>query len=155
MRSQSKRRGAAAEADTRELQEVIRAAGLRSTAPRLAVLRFLQQRATPVSHPELVAALGEQGFDRATLYRNLVDLAQTGLVSRRDLGDHVWRYELKRAGGSHQGEHPHFTCTDCGTVECLTDAQVTIAAPKGPKSVTRRRVEVQLRGVCDDCTPTA
>ncbi len=140
-------------ADTRKLQDVIRAAGLRSTGPRVAVLRYLQEQNAPVSHPELVEGLGEQGFDRATLYRNLIDLAEAGLVSRRDLGDHVWRFELKREGGSHAGEHPHFTCLDCGTVECLPDVQVTIAGRKAAKSLIQRQLEVQLRGVCDDCTP--
>lgn len=136
----------------RDLQEILRAAGLRSTAPRLAVLRFLTDLGTPISHAELVEALASEGFDRATLYRNLVDLAESGLVVRTDLGDHVWRYELKRSGASHVAEHPHFVCTDCGEVSCLPGVAVRITAgDEAPRAVTNHRVAVQLTGRCNAC----
>lgn len=135
-----------------DLQAILRNAGLRSTAPRIAVLRFLTDLGTPVSHAELFEALASEGFDRATLYRNLVDLAESGLVARTDLGDHVWRFELKRAGG-HVVEHPHFVCTDCGVVSCLPGVAVRItASEQAPKAVTSQRVAVQLTGRCNACT---
>lgn len=136
-----------------EFQQRIREAGLRSTAPRVAVLRELEAATSPLSHADLVEVLGDEGFDRVTLYRNLTDLTEAGLVVRSDLGDHVWRFELRRADSSnHTGLHPHFTCTDCGTVSCLPEASVRITSTKGvPKAVTARAVEVQLRGLCDRC----
>lgn len=135
------------------LQERIRAAGLRSTSPRLVVLQRLEQLTAPVSHAELHEQLGDAGLDRATVYRNLVDLAEAGLVRRRDLGDHVWRFELARGEGHEGGQHPHFTCTECGDVSCLPDVEVKLVAAKGaPRSLRKERVEVQLRGTCDDCS---
>ncbi|HEX7662939.1 MAG TPA: transcriptional repressor [Polyangiaceae bacterium] len=137
---------------TVELQSMLRAAGLRSTAPRIAVLRHLTDVDAPRSHAEIFDALGGEGFDRATLYRNLMDMAEKGLISRTDLGDHVWRFELKKQVAGHTIEHPHFVCTDCGTVECLPDTSVKIArGGSSPKSLSGRDVAVQLRGVCDDC----
>jgi Fur family ferric uptake transcriptional regulator len=135
-----------------ELKATIRAVGLRSTAPRVAVLRRLMQATTPISHGELVERLEDEGMDRTTVYRNLVDLTEAGLVQRTDLGDHVWRFELKRQGGKEL-KHPHFTCTDCGTVACLPEVTLTVKKQgKGvPGSVTKQRVEIQLRGKCDDC----
>jgi Fur family ferric uptake transcriptional regulator len=135
-----------------EYQERIRAAGLRSTAPRVAVLRELEDATSPLSHADLVEALGDEGYDRVTIYRNLTDLTEAGLVVRADLGDHVWRFELKRGGDAHKGNHPHFTCTDCGTVACLPEESIRIAPGKGlPRAVAQRSVDVQLRGVCDRC----
>jgi Fur family ferric uptake transcriptional regulator len=135
-----------------DFQERIRDAGLRSTAPRVAVLRELETATAPMSHADLVESLGEEGYDRVTIYRNLTDLTDAGLVVRADLGDHVWRFELKRVGGEHKGSHPHFTCTDCGTVACLPEESVRIASSKGvPRAVAQRTVEVQLRGLCDRC----
>jgi len=135
-----------------EYQEKIRAAGLRSTAPRVAVLKELEAATAPLSHADLVDSLGGQGYDRVTLYRNLTDLAQAGLVVRADLGDHVWRFELRRAGKEHTGTHPHFTCTGCGTVSCLPEQSVRITSAKGaPKAIATRAVEVHLRGLCDAC----
>ena len=136
-----------------ELQGLLRAAGLRSTGPRVAVLRFLQGSGTPASHADLYEAVSDAGFDRATLYRNLMDLAEAGIVSRTDLGDHVWRFELKRAGGNHTGEHPHFVCVDCGEVSCLPELSLQHAkSAKLPKAVTRKMVAVQVKGRCDNCS---
>jgi len=136
-----------------EIRAKIRASGLRSTAPRVAVLQYLQTATTPVSHAELFEVLADQGFDRATIYRNLVDLTEIGLLSRTDVGDHVWRFELKRENQrGHQTEHPHFMCTDCGEVECLPGVNIRISPTPGtPKSLTTKQVGVQLQGLCDRC----
>jgi Fur family ferric uptake transcriptional regulator len=137
-----------------ELRTTLRDAGLRSTAPRIAVLEYLHRAGAPASHGELHEKLAASGFDRATLYRNLMDLAEAGLVTRTDLGDHVWRFELRREGphGAHAAEHPHFVCTDCGGVSCLPGASVRISAPKGaPRALERKAVKVQLSGLCDAC----
>jgi Fur family ferric uptake transcriptional regulator len=130
----------------------IRGVGLRSTGPRVAVLRQLEAARTPVSHADLVSALVPEGFDRATIYRNLMDLTQAGLVSRTDLGDHVWRFELRRRGRTGDGEHPHFMCIGCGTVACLPGDSVRLRPSRGaPRAVRRRHVDIQLKGRCDRC----
>ena len=133
------------------LRATIRKAGLRSTTPRVAVLRRLVQATTPVSHGELAERLGAEGMDRTTIYRNLVDLTDAGLVQRTDLGDHVWRFELKRT--ADEPRHPHFTCVDCGSVACLPEVTVSVKpGGKGvPRSLLKQKVEIQLRGTCDEC----
>ena len=123
-----------------DLDEVLRSHGLRRTAARLRVLRWFQANPRPITHGELVRALEPEGFDYATVYRNLVDLAEAGILARIDLGDHVWRFEQKT-------EHPHFICTDCGTVTCLPKGSVKLTL----KKLARRPVTVQLKGVCDEC----
>ena len=136
-----------------ELRSVIRKAGLRSTSPRIAVLRRLSVASTPISHGELVEVLASDGMDRTTIYRNLVDLTEVGLVSRTDLGDHVWRFELKRGNGNgDDARHPHFTCSDCGAVSCLPEVTLKVKQGKGvPRALTQQKVEIQLRGQCDAC----
>ena len=134
-----------------QLKSTIRGVGLRSTAPRIAVLKRLLVAATPISHGELVDTLADEGMDRTTVYRNLVDLTEAGLVQRTDLGDHVWRFELKRGEGESV-RHPHFTCTDCGAVSCLPEVTISVKTGKGvPKSLSKQKVEIQLRGKCDEC----
>ncbi len=136
-----------------DIRASIRAAGLRSTMPRVAVLSYLQSVTTPLSHAEIFDALEELGFDRATVYRNLVDLTDVGLLVRTDVGDHVWRFELRRAGQTeHQTEHPHFMCTDCGEVECLPELNVQIQPTAAvPRSVRAQQVEMHFKGLCDRC----
>ena len=136
-----------------DIRTTIRAAGLRSTAPRVAVLQRLLQTTTPASHADLFTELADQGFDRATIYRNLMDLTEAGLLSRTDVGDHVWRFELRRAGQQgHQNEHPHFTCTDCGEVSCLRGVNVRISpTPGAPHALSAKNVAVHIKGLCDRC----
>lgn len=137
-----------------ELRATIRKSGLRSTAPRIAVLRRLSVASTPISHGELVDALSSDGMDRTTIYRNLVDLTDVGLVTRTDLGDHVWRFELKRSSrNGDDARHPHFTCTDCGAVSCLPEVTLKVKQGRGvPRALSKQQVEIQLRGRCDACS---
>lgn len=136
-----------------ELRALLREAGLRATTARVAVLRVLTDEKVPLSHGEVYERVGDQGFDRATVYRNLVDLAEAGLVSRADLGDHVWRFELLDDAGHAVEVHPHFVCTDCGTVACLPTEAVAVRATRGsPKSLRRRgAIEININGLCDAC----
>ena len=120
------------------LKNLVRGVGLRCTAARLAVLEQMLNASGPQTHAEVSATLDHRGFDRATIYRNLTELTEAKLVTRVDLGDHVWRFEAKRHGGGdghgHGGDHPHFVCTSCGEVSCLDD--VTVAITQRPRADT-------------------
>ena len=142
----------------------VRDAGLRCTAARLAVLDHLGSAAGPRTHAEVSEALATLGFDRATIYRNLTELTEKKLVSRVELGDHVWRFEIRRSGdhGSAGEDHPHFLCTTGGEISCLDDVRVAITpkprrrAGGGPPRAARTSrihsvTEVLLKGRCDTC----
>ncbi len=138
--------------DVTTLRERIRTAGLRATAARVAVLRCLIEAKSPLSHAEVFERVAKLGYDRATTYRNLIDLTQAGIARRGDHGDRVWRFEMAGDAGHAIEAHPHFICEECGTVECLPEAAVAVQKRRGmPKSMRRRAVEIQVRGVCDDC----
>lgn len=132
-----------------EAKQRLHEAGLRATAPRVAVLRLLAAADKPLSHSEVVAAIGSEDWDQATLYRNLLKLVDAELARIASKVEGVTRYEARGAGdGPHL--HPHFSCRSCGSVECLPDAKLT-----GP--VHRRwnrsleTSELQLIGDCPDC----
>lgn len=130
----------------------LREAGLRATVSRIEVLLLLQSCSSPLSHADVVERLSFGSWDKATLYRNLLDFVRVGLAKRSDLGDHVWRFELIPSHPEEPHGHPHFICTDCGDVECMPG--LTIALRKGegvPSAVREQDVDVQLRGVCDRC----
>ena len=134
-----------------EARQAIRATGLRGTASRVAVLQHISAAGKPISHADVADVLVPQGYDKSTLYRCLVELADAGLLARLDAGDHAWRFELK--DDEHPtGDHPHFVCVDCGQVTCLPDVEVKIAHAKGTKSVGLGNVtEVFLKGHCKEC----
>ncbi len=129
----------------------LREAGLRCTAARLWVMQQLVDAVSPLSHGDVADALAPKGFDRATIYRNLTELTEAGLVSRIELGDHVWRFEIKRAGET-SADHPHFVCVDCGEVSCLPSLSVNITPSPGSRQSSIRDVtEVLLKGHCGNC----
>jgi Fur family ferric uptake transcriptional regulator len=144
------------------VRAVVRAAGLRCTAARLAVLEHLVSARGPRTHAEVATALADRGFDRATIYRNLTELTEARLVSRMELGDHVWRFEIRRAhaAGGHADEHPHFVCESCGEVSCLEGVEVAISPkPRATRTAGGKpragRIgsvrEVLLKGQCPEC----
>ncbi len=136
-----------------EYRQALRVAGLRGTAARIAVLEHLSQSRAPMSHAEIADILEPMGFDRATAYRNLIDMTEAGLLSRTELGDHVWRFEMRREGHDHDNEHPHFVCVDCGEVSCLPDVEVNITpAPGTKRSGIGDVTEILLRGHCGRCS---
>lgn len=136
-----------------ELKSMLRESGLRATAARSAVLSCLIEAGGPLSHADVCDKLAEAGFDRATVWRNLADLTEAGLVRRTDLGDHLWRFELATKVEHPVDElHPHFVCTACGTVACLPEGVITVNAVRGaPRALKTGNVEVQVRGTCNDC----
>ncbi len=127
----------------------LREAGLRSTPARIAVLLELQSSTSPVTHAELAERLVPTGFDKTTIFRNLNDLADAELVRRTELGDHVWRFEV-REGHAHDEGHPHFVCVECGGVTCLGEVELTTASRKRWDDIGRV-TEILLKGHCLNC----
>lgn len=136
--------------DLAEIQALLRAAGLRSTASRVAVVRTLRGANKPLSHGELADQLAPQGLDRATVFRNLNDLVDAGLILRAELGDHVWRFEWRKPGHDNAEPHPHFVCVECGTVTCVRDFRLDGGlAWRGLRA--GRVTEILFRGQCTTC----
>ncbi len=132
-----------------DARRALREAGLRVTEQRLRVFEALQKASRPMSHPEMVSLLPQDGMDRTTVYRILMDLTERGLAHRRDLGDHVWRFDLRGPDARrHEQNHPHFSCTQCGMLECLPVDAVTLS----PALSARSAPEIHVRGRCPDCS---
>lgn len=131
------------------IREMLGSVNLRTTAARLAVVRRLQKAPSPVSHAEVAEELVPLGFDKATVFRNLTDLVDAGLVSRTELGDHVWRFELRDPEHA-EGQHPHFVCVDCGSVTCLHEVDLPKTAQKSWNKIGRV-TEILLKGHCNTC----
>ena len=104
-----------------------------------------------MSHSEVVDALEEHTWDRSTLYRNLMAMAEVGLLRRSELGDRTWRFEVSCDHG-HADHAAHFLCSECGTIACLPALVVTPRDGQTlPRSLGSGDVEVQIVGPCDTC----
>ncbi len=132
-----------------DARRCLRDAGLRVTASRVAVYRLLCDAQRPLSHQDTVDALTDQPWNRSTLYRNLIDLADSGLANRTVIGG-VARFELVGRDNSCT-DHPHFVCTLCGEVTHLDGVLVRVEGHPVPLAVASGTFEAQLRGECDRC----
>jgi Fur family ferric uptake transcriptional regulator len=158
------------------LKLLLKAVGLKVTASRLAVLayfydQFLQGNAAALSHAELVERLPLARLDKVTIYRNLNDLAQANLLLKQSLGDTLWRYSYhavfcenlaslstKQSGTNHPishhlHAHPHFVCTQCSQLACLSLQAQEIPAAWALQ--INKIEEITVRGICQDCQPNA
>ena len=138
----------------RERAALLRTRGLRVTASRLAVLDLVEASTEPLAHHDLCQKLHDSPWNRSTLYRNLIDLTEVGVLVKTEIGG-VMRFQ--RAGRHNAcAEHAHFVCIDCGTVTHLEGVVVRVDGLEGadaaPKSISSGHIEVQLRGLCDSCT---
>jgi len=67
---------------------------------------------------------------RATVYKTLELLVQCDLLSKRNFGDNVTRYESNYKRQSHD----HLICVDCGRIVEFVDAQIK----KLPQQISER-----------------
>jgi len=104
-----------------------------------------------LSAEDVERALRERGLrvGKATVYRTLDLLAESGMVSRRDFGEGFRRYE--RAPG--RAHHEHLICVRCGKViefvnERLERMKALIAEEYGFRHHHHR---LEIFGTCPEC----
>ena len=136
--------------EVEDIRQTLRDSGFRATRARIAVLQRLRKAASPLTHADLSKQLVPIVFDKATVFRVLSDLTDAGLVSRTELGDHVWRFEILDPDEIDGQKHPHFVCTDCGDVSCLQPMKFT-AKSRAKAPVIGRISEVLIKGLCTKC----
>ena len=106
-------------------------------------------------HERLDTRVGDLGYrtpGQNAMRRIGHHLEGAGLVSRVNVGDNVWRFELRDQDTEAESEHPHFVCVECGEITCLSHVRVKLTpAPGSIKSVVNRVSEVLLKGQCTRC----
>src|SRR5206468_5000993 len=87
--------------------------GLRCTPQRYAVMAFLMERARHPTAAQIFEAVNrvDPRSSRATIYNNLRDLVQAGLVREVAVEGRAARFDAKGI------RHHHFICDRCGNVE--------------------------------------
>ncbi len=141
--------------DAEYWRDRLKQSGIRATEPRLAVLRLLADSERPLSHTEVVQALASSPWDQATLYRNLLRLAESGLARVVSRIEGVARYQaLVDDGAAAKHLHPHFACTECGAVACLPDSTLSLPRETAWRNAVAE-AELQVVGRCPRCRTQA
>jgi Fur family ferric uptake transcriptional regulator len=128
---------------------MLRAAGLRVTAPRRAVLTWLAE------HPHsTVDAIGTgvrtllDSVSTQAIYDVLGACTEAGLIRRIELPGHPARFE-RRAGDNHH----HVVCRGCGRtedVDCAVGAAPCLT-PEAAHGFAVDEAEVVFWGLCPGC----
>ena len=100
-----------------QLLDTLEEKGYRSTSPRRAVANGIAAQQGHFTAEELRERLPRVG--RATVYRSLKLLVETGVLCRVLLEDGDLHYQL-----SHQGHHHHLLCVECGASEDLLGCDI-------------------------------
>lgn len=133
--------------------EQLRSAGLRATAPRLAVMAALRRQ--PHADTDSVirhvrANLGT--VSNQTVYNVLAVLVEAGIVRRIEPAGSVALYEL-RVGDNHH----HIVCRKCAAVadvDCAVGRRPCLT-PSESHGFLLDEAEVTFWGLCPDCQAAA
>jgi len=131
----------------------LRAGGQRYTEQRRRLIDILARAGSPVALPDILR--GRRGLAQSSVYRNLVDLEQAGVVRRVMVDDEHGRYELTE---DLTGHHHHLICSRCGRVQDLPmpagfertmDRTLDALAQQAGFAEVSHRLD--LIGLCGDC----
>jgi Fe2+ or Zn2+ uptake regulation protein len=134
---------------TDELAERFRAQGLRVTPQRQVIFRLLHGNdAHPTVEALYDAARAEMPMiSLKTVYQTVHDLEALGEVTLLDLGTGSVRVDP-----NVEHPHHHLICTRCSKVrDVVVDVGSLRLAPSARRGFRVDEVEVQYRGVCDEC----
>jgi Fur family ferric uptake transcriptional regulator len=145
-------------ANAREKEQFLRFLrdrGQRVTAERLALFDEIFSLHGHLDAEELLAAMKARGLkiSRATVYRNLDLLVESGFARRQRLGSRGFLYEHVHAGQ----QHDHLVCTGCGRVvefvsPGIAALQAEICRAHG---FVPTRHALQIAGLCNACAEAA
>jgi Fur family ferric uptake transcriptional regulator len=121
----------------------------RNTATQEAVLSVLARRKRAMSQDAIVKHM-KVDADRATIYRILNRFCEDEIVHKivADDGKQYFAVCVKCDDKPVSGNHFHFRCTQCETIECLpSPVEFSI-----PKKYVVQHMNCVLVGICKDCS---
>ncbi len=133
-----------------DLMAVLESHGYRSTAPRRAIVRLLEQKQGGFTAEEISDELPSVG--RATVYRTIKLFLEAGVICRLPLLEGAHLYLLCGVG-----HHHHSVCVECGEVEELRAAAVERLIRAVSADIRGEIVEhrLELYVNCGACPATA
>lgn len=139
--------------DTAQLESALRAAGLRVTSGRVAVLRTLAEH--PHANADTVFRSVLDALPATSIqnvHNVLGDLTEAGLVRRIEPAGSPALYE-RRIGDNHH----HVVCTSCGAVadvDCVV-GHAPCLTPSDSSGFQVSTAEVTFWGLCPSCRKRA
>ena len=135
--------------DAKAIKRSFDGSGLRCTPQRYAVMAFLTKQAGHPTAVEIFEAVNrvDPRSSRATIYNNLRDLVQAGLIREVAMEGRAARFDTKGM------RHHHFICDRCGKVEDIEWYGVPRPGLGSLGKRILRECELIFRGLCIKCAP--
>jgi Fur family ferric uptake transcriptional regulator len=135
-----------------DYKELLSQASLRATKNRMRVLEVIGNNSFPLSAKDIFNTVERStSINRVTVYRILDLLVDHGVVERISTGGRAFYYGL--APNIHHRSHPHFYCTECGQMDCLSPETFNVDMKDFTKNFPGQieKVEVRIDGICKNC----
>jgi Fur family ferric uptake transcriptional regulator len=134
---------------TEDFKKILNSAGLKSTTPRLVVLKALSELKHPMTAQEIQRKLGKNKIDLVTLYRTLASFEEKQLVKRVSLKKDAVYYELDT------DHHHHIICKNCSKVEDFENTEIEKVLEEVIRKSSKFKIikdhALELFGVCNAC----
>ncbi len=127
-------------------------AGLGVTGNRLRVLEVVGGNNFPLSATDIFQTLARSAsINRVTVYRILDLMVRYKLLERLSTAGRAFHYGLA-AGAAHR-THPHFYCTRCGQMDCLSADILSVDTARLRRTFPGRidKIEIRIDGICKNC----
>jgi Fur family ferric uptake transcriptional regulator len=118
-----------------KIEEIIKDKNLKLTPARVEILEILIEQNRPISYEDIRDRLT---MDKATFYRNIAKFEESFIIRSFESND------KKRYFSLEENFHPHFICTKCNTISCLSK--------ETPISLEGYKIEsIIIKGICPEC----
>ncbi|MBU1194777.1 MAG: transcriptional repressor [Proteobacteria bacterium] len=133
-------------------KELLKSVSITPTENRLRVLKIIGNNNFPLSALDIFKTLDRTAsINRVTVYRILDLFVARCLVDRISTGGRASYYGL--APNANHKAHPHFYCTSCGQMDCLSPETISIQMNEFSKNFPGRidKFEMRMDGICKNC----
>ena len=122
---------------------------IRKTKAVATVLQIFEEKSEPKSVVHLIGLVKDK-MNKTTVYRILDRLERDGIIHSFNGKDGLkWYAKCEGCSANHHSDkHPHFQCTKCDKVECLT-VEIKIPSIKNHKVDS---TDIFLMGQCEVCS---
>lgn len=122
---------------------------IRKTKAVATVLQIFEEKSEPKSVVHLIGLVKDK-MNKTTVYRILDRLERDGIIHSFNGKDGLkWYAKCEGCSANHHSDkHPHFQCTKCDKVECLS-VEIKIPSIKNHKVDS---TDIFLMGQCEVCS---
>lgn len=137
--------------EEREIQDYLKAHGLRKTAFRIELLKLFIKSKHSLSHQNIRERITSTQ-DKVTIYRGLNAFLEKGLIHKVLDANNVFKYALcleEHDQETPTHNHAHFLCNECNNTFCLYEVKLPIYKNIAGFQVVNSKLI--LEGYCPDC----